>query len=170
MWLHWKKGRRRCLTILRDTGATRSLMVSSLFPFSDDASCQASVLLKGLGGEYGAVPLHRVFLRSSLVTGLVTVGVVPSLPISRSAASTGKDLAGSQICVIPVASPVLCESPDTIALEKECPEAFPACVVTRSQSRQEARSHVSDLPVELALPSPFRLRSPNSQQSSCPDD
>ncbi|KAL2095752.1 hypothetical protein ACEWY4_007900 [Coilia grayii] len=63
----------------------------------------------------------------------------------------GNDLAGSQVCLTPVVSLVPCESPETLALEKECPEAFPACVVTRSQSRQEASSQISaDQPVELA--------------------
>ncbi|KAL2081327.1 hypothetical protein ACEWY4_023180 [Coilia grayii] len=139
------------VTILRDTGAAQSLIVSSLLPLSEDTSLKASVLLRGLGGEYGAVPLHRVFLKSSLVTGYVTVGVVPVLPVEGADLLMGNDLAGSQVCVAPMVSLVPCESPDMVALEQECPEFFPACVVTRSQARQKERSsELSDQPVELS--------------------
>ena len=48
------------VNVLRDTGAAQSLLLAGLMSWTDKTSLKASVLLKGLGGEYGAVPLHRV--------------------------------------------------------------------------------------------------------------
>lgn len=49
--------------------------------------------MKGVGGSFVSAPLHRVFLESNIVNGLVVVGVVPSLPIEGIAFVLDNDLA-----------------------------------------------------------------------------
>ena len=71
------------IRLLRDTGATQSLMVQNVLPFTDQSSEGASVLVQGFELGIVKVPLHRVFLKSNLVSGFVTVGVRPTLPISE---------------------------------------------------------------------------------------
>ncbi|KAL2102623.1 hypothetical protein ACEWY4_001791 [Coilia grayii] len=139
------------VTVLRDTGAAQSLLLSGLISLTDETSLNASVLLKGLGGEYGAVPLHKIFLRSNLVNGYVTVGVVPSLPIDGVGLLLGNDLAGDLVSVTPIVSSVPCESPEMVVLEEQCPDVFPACVVTRSQSKKGVEDkEVEREPVDLS--------------------
>ncbi|KAJ8364947.1 hypothetical protein SKAU_G00137780 [Synaphobranchus kaupii] len=123
------------VTILRDTGAAQSLLLQGVLDLPASTYQQASALIEGLGGQYGVVPLHTVYLRSNVVSGLVTVGVVMSLPVKGISLLLGNDLAGSQVCVTPVVSSVPRETPETQALEKEYPEVFTACVVMRSQTR-----------------------------------
>ena len=47
------------------------------------------------------VSLHKVYLRSNLASGVVTVGVRPTLPIQRIAFIMGNDLAGGKIDLHP---------------------------------------------------------------------
>ena len=54
------------IKILRDTGATQSLMVQDILPFIDQCSTGASVLLQGVELGVIRVPLHRVFLKSGI--------------------------------------------------------------------------------------------------------
>lgn len=127
------------VVILRDTGASQSLMLSCVAPVSSD--CEAKTLIRGIDGVYFPVPLCWVNLKSGLVTGVLTVGVVSSLPIKGVDFLLGNDLAGDRVCVPPV---VVVDSPmaeaGTEALEEEFPGIFPACVVTRSQIRLERPS------------------------------
>ncbi|VDI56774.1 Hypothetical predicted protein [Mytilus galloprovincialis] len=69
------------IKILRDTGASQSLLLEGVLPLSEKTSVGASVLLQGV--ELGCidVPLHRIYLKSDLITGPVVVGVRPNLPV-----------------------------------------------------------------------------------------
>ena len=64
------------IKILRDTGASQSLILADTLPFSEKTSSGTSV-------ECGFVniSLHNIYLSSDLVTGLVAVGIRPSLPL-----------------------------------------------------------------------------------------
>ena len=125
------------VVILRDTGAAQSLMLASLLTMPLSSSVNA--LIQGIEGNYVPVPLHRVNLKSELVNGPVTVGVVSSLPIEGVTFLLGNDLAGDKVCASPHVSnePVLGE--ETENLQMEYPGIFPSCVVTRSQSQQVKR-------------------------------
>ena len=127
------------VTILRDTGASQSLMLSSVSPESTDGEVGAKALIQGIDGGYVPVPLRRVVLKSGLVSGVVTVGVVPSLPIDGVDFLLGNDLAGDKVSVTPVLVDAPAEQAETEALEDEFPGIFPACVVTRSQARGAKR-------------------------------
>lgn len=52
--------------ILRDTGASQSLLLVEALPFSEKSSTGASVLIKGVNSlEYSPVPLQTVFVIKS---------------------------------------------------------------------------------------------------------
>ena len=118
--------------VLRDTGASQSLILSTALPFSEESSAGASVLIQGVEGGYKEVPLHVVHIETDLVCGNFVVGVVPSLPVWGVTLLLGNDLAGDRV----VLEPVVCKSPveeeSTERLEKELSHVFPSCVVTRS--------------------------------------
>ena len=83
------------------------------------------------------VPLHRVYLKSALVTGFVQVGVRPSLPVKGITFILGNDLAGGKV------TPMLevADTPDmrfpSDELSRDYPEVFSACVITRAQSKKK---------------------------------
>lgn len=62
-------------------GAVQSLLVQNVIYLPSYTSEKTSVLIEGVGGEYRTLLLHTVFLKSSLVTGHVFVGGMPSLPV-----------------------------------------------------------------------------------------
>ena len=68
------------IKILRDTGASQSLILADTLPFSEKTSSGTSVLIQGVECGFVNVPLHNIYLSSDLVTGLVAVGIRPSLP------------------------------------------------------------------------------------------
>ena len=91
------------------------------------------------GGQYERVPLHRASLTSNIVTGEVTVGVVPTLPVQGICLVLGTDLAGCQVWVTPGVVSTPLEVPQAVV--QEHPDVFTACVVTRAQARKtEARA------------------------------
>ena len=129
------------IKILRDTGASQSLLLSNTLLFSEESSIGASVLIRGINcSEYSPVPLHTVYLKSSLVTGPVKVGIQPSLPFEGVHFILGNDLAGDKVVVnaIVTEKPCLVEFPDPV--EKEIPGLYPACVVTRAMSKKKENS------------------------------
>ena len=121
------------IRILRDTRTAQALLLESAIDFPPLASPRRVVLLAGLGGKFGAVPLREVHLTSDLVSGPVTVGVVLSLPIG-GISLLGNDLAGDQMRVSPVVSSEPCDVVGLVELERELPKVFPACVVTRAKA------------------------------------
>nr|XP_054757359.1 uncharacterized protein LOC129263473 [Lytechinus pictus] len=71
----------RSVVILRDTGAAQSLMVPGDSALPLESSENAKVLIQGIGPNFMSVPLYKVDLKCDLVSGPVTVGVVPELPM-----------------------------------------------------------------------------------------
>ncbi|XDV36854.1 hypothetical protein PO909_006570 [Leuciscus waleckii] len=117
---------------LRDTGAMQ-VKYSCL---SDNTFCGSSVIVQGI--EMGCVkfPLHYVHLQSELCTGLVRIAVCPSLPVKGVDFILGNDLAGGKVMsVIEVV-----EEPNAFCelegLSETYYDVFPACAVTRAQSRR----------------------------------
>ena len=121
------------VTILRDTGASQSLILADVLPFSADSATGASVLLQGV--ELGTinVPLHKITLKCSLVSGPVIVGVRPSLPVQEITVLLGNDLAGGRVLQSPRVTEVLQMRCDDVTKKTE--ELFPACAVTRAMTR-----------------------------------
>ena len=73
------------VAILQDTGASQSLLLEGTLPLSGKTFTGAKVLIPGVELEPISVPLHEVELQSDIVSGLVQVGVRPSLPVTRGA-------------------------------------------------------------------------------------
>ena len=127
------------IRILRDTGASQSFLLADTWPFSEQSSAGANVLIKGVdSSDYTPVPLHNVYLSSNIVSGLVTLGISSSLPFERVHLLLGNDLAGDKVVVGPVIydKPCFDQVPDPI--ESEHPGLYLSCTVTRAMSRKEA--------------------------------
>lgn len=138
------------IRMLRDTGAMQSFIVADRLPFSEDTFCGSSVIIQGIEMSCINVPLHRLHLQTELCTGFVRVAVRPSLPVQGVDFILGNDLAGGRI--LPVLEVV--DKPDVFSqsedLSKTFPDVFPACAVTRAQSRKVG--NMVDLSDTLFLP------------------
>ena len=71
-----------------------------------------------------------------LVTGLVAVGIRPSLPFKGIHLLLGNDLAGDKVVVDPLltSTPCVDQLPDPI--EQEIPDLYPFCAVTRAMAKK----------------------------------
>ena len=65
-----------------------------------------AVLLQGVELNKLNMPLHKVYLKSNLITRLVVVGVVPSLPVKKVSLILENHLAGGNVVVNPQVSSI----------------------------------------------------------------
>ena len=102
------------IKILRDTGASQSLILADTVPFSETSS-GTSVLIQGV--ECGCVnePLHNIYLSSDLVTGLV---------------------AGVKVVVNPLLTSTPCVDQPPDPIEQEIPDLYPSCAVDRAMAKK----------------------------------
>ncbi|KAK3893335.1 hypothetical protein Pcinc_002889 [Petrolisthes cinctipes] len=122
------------IKILRDTGSVQSLLLKNVF--NDVTDVDNTVVLQGVGG-FITVPLTFVQLDCDLVSGKVRVGLVDELPVSGVELLLGNDLAGGQVSPLPVLSNVPVNIGDTEKLERENPDLFPSCAVTRAMAKKD---------------------------------
>ena len=75
-------------------------------------------------------------LSSDLVTGLVVIGITPSLPFKGVHLLLGNDLAGDKVVVNPLVTdtPNIGQTDDPI--EQEIPDLYPSCAVTRAMAKK----------------------------------
>ena len=83
--------------ILRDTGASQSIVLANVLPFAEKTYQGTSVPLQGVECGFMNVPLHNIFLYSELVTGPVAVGIRSSLPFDGIHLLLDNDLAGGEV-------------------------------------------------------------------------
>ena len=125
--------------ILRDTGATQSLMLDSVLPLTENSFTGANVLISGVEMGVLEVPLHEVNIKSSLINGNIVIGMRPSLPVEGISLILGNDLAGEKVMVDPRVVEKPREDENTERLAEKFPGIFPASVVTRSmKAKKEA--------------------------------
>ena len=125
--------------ILRDTGATQSLMLDSVLPLTENSFTGANVLISGVEMGVLEVPLHEVNIKSSLINGNIVIGMRPSLPVEGISLILGNDLAGERVMVDPRVVEKPRDNEKTERLAKKFPGIFPASVVTRSmKAKKEA--------------------------------
>ena len=125
--------------ILRDTGATQSLMLDSVLPLTENSFTGANVLISGVEMGILEVPLHEVNIKSSLINGNIVIGMTPSLPVEGISLILGNDLAGERVMVDPRVVEKPREDEETEKLAEKFPGIFPASVVTRSmKAKKEA--------------------------------
>lgn len=126
------------VTILRDTGASQSMVLRGVMPLGDQCYTGKEVLLKDLSSSK-PYPLVNIYLRSEYETGPVEVGVKDEeFPVRGVTFLLGNDLAGDIVVPNPVVVKTPTQENNTKDIESEHPNIFPSCVVTRAQSRQEA--------------------------------
>ena len=89
-----EQGQQKPIAILRDTGASQTLLSSDVLTLGTETSEQASVLVQGIEGDYKPVPLHTVYLQSDLIKGPVSVAVVKQIPVEGIQMLLENDLAG----------------------------------------------------------------------------
>ena len=120
------------IKILRDTGASTSLLVEGVLPLSDHSATGDYVLIHGVELGFIRVPLHKVFLQSDLVSGSVIVGVCPTLPVEGVNLLLGNDLAGDKV----MANPCVCSCPgnseNSDKIMQDFPGLFPVCAIIRA--------------------------------------
>ena len=125
--------------ILRDTGATQSLMLDSVLPLTEISFTGANVLISGVEMGILEVPLHEVNIKSSLINGNIVIGMRPSLPVEGISLILGNDLAGEKVMVDPRVVEKPRDDEETERLAEKFPGIFPASVVTRSmKAKKEA--------------------------------
>ena len=66
--------------ILRDTGASQSLILADTLPFSEKTSSGTRVLIQGVECGFVNVSLHNIYLSSDLVKDQALVGIRQTLP------------------------------------------------------------------------------------------
>ena len=124
------------ITILRDTGASQSLILADTLPFSEKTSSGTSVLIQGVECGFVNVPLHNIYLSSDLISGPVAVGIRPSLPFKGVHLLLGNDLAGDKVVVNPLLTNTPCVDQPPDPIEQEIPDLYPSCAVTRAMAKK----------------------------------
>ncbi|KAG7166932.1 hypothetical protein Hamer_G031851 [Homarus americanus] len=130
--------------LLRDTGSALSLVTKEAAPFLDSCYTGSWVLVNGLTGG-SRIPLCQVYLRSSIKSGYVTLGVVDSLPVEGVSLLIGNDLVGDMMFPNVVISSCPTAENNTVQLEVDVPGLFPACAVTRSMSHSTEVEETSEV-------------------------
>ena len=73
-----------------------------------------------------------------MVTGLVAVGIRPSLPFKGVHLLLGNDFAGNKVVINPLLTiPCIDQPPDPI--EQEIPDLYPSCAVIRAMAKKANR-------------------------------
>ncbi|XP_065917657.1 uncharacterized protein [Dysidea avara] len=126
----------KSIQILRDTGASQSLLAKGVLALSEQFATGETVLIHGVELGFACVPLHRVFLKSDLVSGPILVGVQSTLPVEGVSLLLGNDLAGAKVMVDPCLCSLPFVSDSTNETSWEIPGLFPACAVTRAMAKQ----------------------------------
>ena len=157
------------IKILRDTGASQSLILADTLPFSEKTSSGTSVLIQGVECGFVNVPLHNIYLSSDLVTGLVAVGVRPALPFKGVHLLLGNDLAGDKVVVNPLLTNIPCIDQPSDPIEQKIPDLYPSCAVTRVMAKK-AKQNDGDIDLtDTFLGQSFKHGITNSLSSSLSD-
>lgn len=151
-----EQGPQVLVTILRDSGASQSVLLEGVLPLSDESSVHSSAFIRGIGMSFMGVPLHGIQLESDLVKGRMVVGVASELPVNSVPFILGNDLAGGKILLNPevIAVPVI-QQPDD--LNRKFPNVFFVCAVPHAITAKQGHK-VSDDDVVVDLSESFFSR------------
>ena len=70
------------------------------------------------------------------MTGLVAVGIRPSLSFKGVHLLLGNDLAGDKVVVNPLLTNIPCIDQPPDPIEQEIPDLYPSCAVTRAMAKK----------------------------------
>ena len=125
------------IKVMRDTCCGQSMILEDTLPFGHESSTGTNALIQGIGMDTISVPLHKMNLKSDLVSGTVTIGIRSELPVKGVSMLLGNDLAGTKVLPNPIVSQVPCTKDES----DEEKEIFPACAVTRSMTRKVSQEN-----------------------------
>lgn len=125
----------KTVTVLRDTGAAQSFISAKVLPFSESSFTGNDVLVRGIEMRCVNVPLHAVYLKTDMVSGLVNLAVREQLPVEGVDLILGNDLAGGAVFPTPIVT-LIPDNSQHIGLVQKFPSVFPACAVTRAQAQK----------------------------------
>ena len=123
------------IKIMRDTCCAQSMILEGSLPFSEVSATGENVLIQGIGMDSISVPLHRINLKSDLISCTVIVGVRPELPVKGVSMLLGNYLAGGKVLPQPIVTRDPCTEADS---DDESSVVFPACAVTRITMTRKA--------------------------------
>ena len=127
------------------------------------------VLIQGVECGFVNVPLHNIYLFSDLVTGLVAVGIRPSLPFKGVHLLLGNELAWDKVVVNPLLANISCIDQPPDPTEQEIPDLYLSCAVTRAMAKK-AKQNDGDIDLTITfLGQPFKPEITNSLSSSLSD-
>ena len=108
------------------------MLLEGVLNLDSGMSTGEEVIAQGTEGGFVNVPLHRIYLKSNLVSGPVVVGTRPTLPLSN-------DFAGGRVIASPkvTSKPVTLENVDK--LEEERTGLLPSCAVTQALGKEAAK-------------------------------
>ena len=125
------------IKILRDTGASQSLLLLNTLPFSDSSYTSTNVLIKGVNfKDFESIPLHSVHISSKFVSGPVIIGVREYLPYRDIQMLLGNDLAGDRVIVKPLITAKPCVDQTCDQSEQDDSHLYPACAITRAMNKK----------------------------------
>ena len=114
-------------------------MLESVLPLTENSFTGANVLISGVEMGVLEVPLHEVYIKSSLINGNIVIGMSPSLPVEGISLILGNYLAGERVMVDKRVVEKPRDDEKTERLAEKFPGIFPASVVTRSmKAKKEA--------------------------------
>ena len=80
------------VSILRDTGASQSLLLRSKLPKGVIEATRETVMIEGIGGKRVKIPLCKITLKSQWKNGPIKVGVVEKLPMKGISLILGNEV------------------------------------------------------------------------------
>ena len=80
------------VSILRDTGASQSLLLRSKLPKGVIEATRETVMIEGIGGKRVKIPLCKITLKSQWKNGPIKVGVVDKLPMKGISLILGNEI------------------------------------------------------------------------------
>ena len=80
------------VSILRDTGASQSLLLREKLPKGVIEATRETVMIEGIGGKRVKIPLCKITLKSKWKNGPIQVGVVDKLPMKGISLILGNEV------------------------------------------------------------------------------
>ena len=80
------------VSILRDTGASQSLLLREKLPKGVIEATRETVMIEGIGGKRVKIPLCKITLKSQWKNGPIQVGVVDKLPMKGISLILGNEV------------------------------------------------------------------------------
>ena len=80
------------VSILRDTGASQSLLLRNKLPKRVIEATRETVMIEGIGGKRVKIPLCKITLKSQWKNGPIKVGVVDKLPMKGISLILGNEI------------------------------------------------------------------------------